>query len=163
MICEENCDDRNADGHLGQVSGNPIRDDLAADGSQSRRVGRSPPDAMSGSRSPGPVVELWDVERPCPLLAAPRDISSFGANHSSRSSRVPSCTQTMPEPSFTLRQFLLLLYPMITISEFHHCSADNLVRPQEVEVLVYLVKSKDLNAMPYLAPCGKRHNLTQVG
>src|SRR5262249_56466909 len=91
------------------------------------------------------------------------NISSFGANHSSRPSRVPSCTQTMPEPSFTLRQFLLLLYSMITISEFHHCSADNLVRPQEVEVLVYLVKSKDLNAMPYLAPCGKRHNLAQIG
>src|SRR5262245_38787904 len=23
--------------------------------------------------SPGAVVELWDVERPCPLLAAPRE------------------------------------------------------------------------------------------
>src|SRR5215813_13219698 len=77
MICEENCDERNADGHLGQVSGNPIRDDLAADGSQSRRVGRSPPDAMSGSRSLRPVVELWDVERPCPLLAAPREHLEF--------------------------------------------------------------------------------------
>src|SRR5215831_4790706 len=29
-------------------------------------------------------------------------ISTFGANHSSRRSRVPSCTKTMPEPSFRL-------------------------------------------------------------
>ena len=34
-------------------------------------------------------------------------ISSFGANHSSRRSRVPSCTKTMPEPSFRLLETTL--------------------------------------------------------
>src|SRR5262245_26950316 len=31
------------------------------------------PTRVSGCRSPGPVVELGDVERPCPLLADPRE------------------------------------------------------------------------------------------
>src|SRR5262249_13428517 len=29
------------------------------------------------SHSTGPVVELWEVERPCPLLAAPREYLGF--------------------------------------------------------------------------------------
>src|SRR5262245_26757454 len=39
----------------------------------SRRRSRRMPTRVSDSRSPGPVVELWDVERPCPLLAAPSE------------------------------------------------------------------------------------------
>src|SRR5215468_2302133 len=31
----------------------------------------------SVSHSTGPVVELWEVERPCPLLAAPREDLEF--------------------------------------------------------------------------------------
>src|SRR5262249_34169832 len=38
-------------------------------------------------------------------------ISTFGANHSSRRSRVPSCTKTMPEPSFSL--LLTILEPQL--------------------------------------------------
>src|SRR5262249_29483491 len=35
------------------------------------------PALVRGSRSTGPVVELWEIERPCPLLAAPRENLEF--------------------------------------------------------------------------------------
>src|SRR5262245_12527086 len=35
------------------------------------------PALVRGSRSTGPVVELWEIERPCPLLAAPREDLEF--------------------------------------------------------------------------------------
>src|SRR5262245_66396424 len=35
------------------------------------------PALVRGSHSTGPVVELWEVERPCPLLAAPREDFEF--------------------------------------------------------------------------------------
>src|SRR5262245_56725077 len=35
------------------------------------------PALVRGSRSTGPVVELWEIERPCTLLAAPREDLEF--------------------------------------------------------------------------------------